>query len=214
MPHNMSMQSNMPMPELPSYTTPAPWDAPRTQENITFFHPSVPPLASLQTPQVPHCVQHARQLHRNHPPTLHQELHPSERPPIHVLKKDLNEHDVLSGRGGKTNTQPGNKKFRSLVQNYKLRYLEAKKKDKPKIAQQIVDFIRKKGGRYLQFREDIDQYIDIGNEKAREKTAQALREGSMKHKSSIPGATNTQHTSDSSSGGSSGPFESTESPNE
>lgn len=106
---------------------------------------------------------------------------------------ELREHDVLSGRGGATNSYRGNRAFRVLVKEYQDQYLKAKKRDKPAVASLIVETIRKRGGRFLrrdtsQFRRrpnrndgfdggSLIQWVDIGDERAREKTCQALREG-------------------------------------
>lgn len=83
-------------------------------------------------------------------------------------------------RGGATNSHSGNKKFRALVKDHQDRYLKAKKRDKPAVASIIVDMIREKGGRFLR-RYDTDptgqvRWCDIGDDRAREKTCQALRE--------------------------------------
>jgi len=86
-----------------------------------------------------------------------------------------------SGRGGATNSHSGNRVFRTLVKEYQEQYLKAKKRDKPAVASIIVEHIRKKGGRFLRRCDTNPQgkvlWIDIGDEKAREKTCQALREG-------------------------------------
>jgi len=59
--------------------------------------------------------------------------------------------------------------------------LKAKKRDKPAVADILIDLIRERGGRFLK-RADTKQnggvvWIDIGVERAREKACQALREG-------------------------------------
>ena len=87
---------------------------------------------------------------------------------------------VLCGRGGATNSHSGNRAFRSLVKDHQEKYLRAKKRDKPAVASLVVDLIRDKGGRFLR-RYDTDhtgqvRWVDIGDERAREKTCQALRE--------------------------------------
>lgn len=97
---------------------------------------------------------------------------------IHNIKKD----DVLSGRGGATNAHSGNRAFRSLVRSYQGQYLKAKKRDKPAVASIIVDKIRANGGRFLRRAGDTTPqgqvlWVDIGDDRAREKTCQALREG-------------------------------------
>lgn len=97
------------------------------------------------------------------------------------LVHDINPEDVLSGRGGATNSHSGNRAFRSLVKNHQNKYLRAKKRDKPKVASIIVESVRKKGGRFLRRYERPAPdgrvlWIEIGDERAREKTCQALRE--------------------------------------
>lgn len=68
-----------------------------------------------------------------------------------------------------------------MVKEYQNQYLKAKKRDKPAVASIVVDLIRKKGGRFLR-RWDTNAagqvlWVDIGDDRAREKTCQALREG-------------------------------------
>jgi hypothetical protein len=67
-----------------------------------------------------------------------------------------------------------------LVKEYQGQYLKAKKRDKPSVASIVVEVIRNKGGRFLRRCDTSPQgqvlWIDIGDEKAREKTCQALRE--------------------------------------
>lgn len=92
-----------------------------------------------------------------------------------VSDDDLNDKDILSGRGGGTNTHPGNKNFRQLVESYRSEYVLSKKAAKREIARRIVNTIRQDGGRFLK-REGVT-WREIGDQKAREKTSQALREG-------------------------------------
>jgi len=92
---------------------------------------------------------------------------------------ELNSHDVLLGRGGGTNTQVGNRRFRGLVTDFQPTYLMAKRKEKPLLARSIVLIIRKRGGRFVK-KDDNDKagrLYEVGDEKAEAKTSQALREG-------------------------------------
>ncbi|GFH50883.1 hypothetical protein CTEN210_07359 [Chaetoceros tenuissimus] len=93
--------------------------------------------------------------------------------------KDINENDVLCGRGGATNSHSGNRSYRKLVKKFKDKYLKAKKKQKPAVAAEVVDIIRKLDppGRFLKKDKDTGWYTDIGDARAKEKTSQALREG-------------------------------------
>lgn len=89
----------------------------------------------------------------------------------------ISDDDVLCGRGGETNHHPGNVKYRQLVKACQSCYMFAKRCDKPKISALIVQAIRMRGGRFLRRPGAGSPWIDVGNQKAREKTSQALREG-------------------------------------
>ena len=101
-------------------------------------------------------------------------------PPVEYISS-IKPSDVLSGRGGATNSHSGNRAFRSFVKQYQAQYLKAKKSDKPSVASIIVEKIREKRGRFLRRIENAPQgqvlWVDIGDDRAREKTCQALREG-------------------------------------
>lgn len=94
-----------------------------------------------------------------------------------------NRNDVLSGRGGRINSHPGNMYFRDLVHKYKFRYLanDTTKLDKRKIADMIVRTVRNLDppGRFLKEVPKTTYYLDIGDEKARKKAGQAMREKSQ-----------------------------------
>jgi len=87
------------------------------------------------------------------------------------------DNDVLSGRGGRINNHSGNIHFRKLVTEEKAKYISLNKKmDKKYIAIDIVDQLRKlePPGRFL--KKDGLHWYEIGDERARKKAAQALRE--------------------------------------
>lgn len=89
-------------------------------------------------------------------------------------------NDVMFGRGGGTNNHVGNIRFRQLVNDHKYRYLAASKVDKPKVAREVVAIWRKLSppGRFLtktKGSKDATWY-DVGDQKAREKASQCLRE--------------------------------------
>jgi hypothetical protein len=89
----------------------------------------------------------------------------------------INSHDVLCGRGGGTNSQIGNRRFRQLVQDFQPTYLLARRKEKPLLARTIVLIIRNRGGRFLKKDEETGELYEVGDIKAEAKTSQALREG-------------------------------------
>jgi hypothetical protein len=86
----------------------------------------------------------------------------------------VNDHDILLGRGGVTNSHRGNKHFRTLVRQHQRAYLAAPKLKKAAVAQIIVDEVYGQGGRFLT--EKQGKWVEVSKEKAREKTSQALRE--------------------------------------
>lgn len=88
----------------------------------------------------------------------------------------FNDADVLSGRGGGTNVHPGNRNFRDLINLHRRAYLKARKNDKPAISRAIVRSIRENNGRFLKKDEKSGLWFEIGDDAAREKTSQALRQ--------------------------------------
>ena len=88
----------------------------------------------------------------------------------------FNDNDVLSGRGGGTNVHPGNRHFRDLINLHRRAYLKARKNDKPSISRAIVRGIRENNGAFLRRDEKSGLWYEIGDDAAREKTSQALRQ--------------------------------------
>mmetsp|Transcript_21061 Transcript_21061/g.27141 ORF Transcript_21061/g.27141 Transcript_21061/m.27141 type:complete len:311 (-) Transcript_21061:233-1165(-) len=86
-------------------------------------------------------------------------------------------HDVLFGRGGGVNRHAGNVNFRKLVGQYEFDYrTTSRKHEKTEISAMIVSIVRSMDppGRFLKNSGGI--WRDVGDEKARNKTSQALRE--------------------------------------
>lgn len=102
---------------------------------------------------------------------------PPSKTPMCDSPADINSYDVLCGRGGGTNSQVGNRRFRKLVQDFQPTYLLARRKEKPLLARTIVLVIRKRGGRFLKKDEETGELFEVGDSKAEAKTSQALREG-------------------------------------
>lgn len=95
-----------------------------------------------------------------------------------ILKHDsaIREHDVLLGRGGATNNHKGNQHFRTIVAEHQREYLKSRKKEKIGIARRVVAIIQSNGGRFLK-RTPADEWVEVDDKRAQEKTSQALREG-------------------------------------
>lgn len=177
----------------------------------SFYHPGQPPSmenqghayaygpkpmdSSLETygdncPHfLPHCGVSGPMVAYTFAPGIH--IHPfyhrCPAPPTKPIQyiRGYNSMDVLCGRGGHTNNHQGNHSYREMVKCRKDRYLRAKKRDKPLVASEIVELVRKRGGRFLQRCNGTDLageglWVDIGDERAKEKACQALREGAPK----------------------------------
>lgn len=91
---------------------------------------------------------------------------------------DINENDVLKGRGGKVNKHVGNVQFRKLLAMYRPAYMSKaiKKIEKSNISSKIIQTIRNMDppGRFLV---EVDGgWFEIGDKEARRKTSQAIRE--------------------------------------
>jgi len=87
----------------------------------------------------------------------------------------LNDNDVLCGRGGGTNNQRGNIRFRDLVAAHMVQYRNASRKEKPLITQTVVKIVRERGGRFLK-RKGEELWFDIGDKAAVCKTGQTFRD--------------------------------------
>jgi len=93
------------------------------------------------------------------------------------MNLNINENDVLCGRGGTINSHSGNVKFRNLVMRHKAAYKEANTRyEKMSISDEIVMAIQTTTppGRFLKEVEGC--WVEIESEQARSKVSQALRE--------------------------------------
>ncbi|GKY94913.1 hypothetical protein MPSEU_000456200 [Mayamaea pseudoterrestris] len=105
-------------------------------------------------------------------------------------------NDVLCGRGGSINGHPGNEFYRALVEKRRRVYLTARfKREKRLIASSIVSEIRglNPSGRFLTRDTKSGRWRDIGDEKARDKTSQALRENAPTIRAEIETEINEHH---------------------
>ena len=97
-------------------------------------------------------------------------------PPSTEGIKFYSRNDVLCGRGGGTNVHPGNRRFRDLINANRRAYLKSRKNDKPNISRSIVRTVREMNGRFLKKDDKLGLWFEIGDDGAREKTSQALRQ--------------------------------------
>lgn len=87
-------------------------------------------------------------------------------------------NDILMGRGGKNNQHVGNEKFRGLARLQSERYRLASKKGKSTISRELVRQVRMMNppGRFLRKNIDSGELEDVGDDVAREKASQVLRD--------------------------------------
>jgi hypothetical protein len=172
-----------------------------------YYYPPLPPPPSMAAVYPP-------EPFRPPPTSLGAPAPKAPRPPPVVtivnprfetqeLIYDINDHDVLCGRGAPTSWHPGNQFFRLLVDKYQGQYLAAKRMDKPEIAMHVVALVQERGGRFLKRTKVVSSssssprrsshpssssspligsrghfaWQDIGEQRAYEKACQALREG-------------------------------------
>lgn len=98
------------------------------------------------------------------------------------------ENDILLGRGGNNNKHVGNEKFRSLARAVAKQYSISTKKEKSEISRNLVNQVRQLSvpGRFLK-RVGVNQvWFDIGDDAAREKASQVLRDAVAELTNEIP----------------------------
>ena len=83
--------------------------------------------------------------------------------------------DVLFGRGGYTNSHPGNIRFRAKALEFRPMYEQSTKEEKYQISQLLLESVMNEGARFLEKGKDDQWHQVIGNG-ARKKASQALRE--------------------------------------
>ena len=108
-------------------------------------------------------------------------------------------HDVLCGRGGGTNNHVGNSHWRMLVAANKQLYVTLPKRQKMLLSRSIVNAVRSQHppGRFLQKDSKTDEWYDVGDQRAQEKTSQALREGAPDIRSKLNDGQQDHSTEDS-----------------
>lgn len=92
--------------------------------------------------------------------------------------------DVLLGRGGSTNTHPGNIRYRQEVEKIRSWYSSCTtKSEKKEVSQLLIEYVNEYGGRFLVKDGSTQQWVLANPKTARKKTSQALRD-SQKWKTS------------------------------
>mmetsp|Transcript_30337 Transcript_30337/g.61868 ORF Transcript_30337/g.61868 Transcript_30337/m.61868 type:complete len:156 (-) Transcript_30337:49-516(-) len=88
--------------------------------------------------------------------------------------------DIICGRGTGYQHHLGNKKFQETIEEFKGLYQAATPTEKNKISLDILQKLRSlsPGGHFL--RREGQRWVDIGDNRAREKINQAMREAALK----------------------------------
>jgi hypothetical protein len=89
----------------------------------------------------------------------------------------LRDKDVVCGRGAPTMLHPGNQAYRSLIQKHETDYLWAKRSDKPVIAMQIMETLKRQDVRFVRKEGNSRGWLVLDENKIYEKVCQSLREG-------------------------------------
>jgi ABC-type ATPase with predicted acetyltransferase domain len=72
---------------------------------------------------------------------------------------------------------PGNQAYRSLIQKHETDYLWAKRSDKPVIAMQIMETLKRQDVRFVRKEGNSRGWLVLDENKIYEKVCQSLREG-------------------------------------
>jgi len=104
------------------------------------------------------------------------------------------ENDVLCGRGGGTNNNVGNIKYRHLVASNKVKYFQSRKKEKVNISKGIVAIVHRTEGRFLS-KAVRGGWTEIDTKKAVAKTSQALRENAPRLRAELAKTKNNNKAS-------------------
>jgi len=102
-----------------------------------------------------------------------------------VTDAEINCNDVLSGRGGIMVNHEGSIQFRKIITQHQTNYYDTKVRlERQYIAAKIVAIVRYMNppGRFLVKKKERGYWVEIGDEAAREKVRQALRDENRKMK--------------------------------
>jgi hypothetical protein len=123
--------------------------------------------------------QNIESLKENKKPTRKRFRQRKNYDPTNKIYVTPTHHDVLLGRGGRTNHHRGNNMYLEAKEEIQDRYMGASKDEKTVISQELVDIVHNWGGRFLKLDESsktADQWFEVPNIIARKKASQSLRE--------------------------------------
>mmetsp|Transcript_21451 Transcript_21451/g.35518 ORF Transcript_21451/g.35518 Transcript_21451/m.35518 type:complete len:261 (-) Transcript_21451:80-862(-) len=90
---------------------------------------------------------------------------------------EINNHDVMCGRGKGTLYNNGNRVFRQIIASFLDRFLSSKKRvDKQACIAEVIDVVRDSGGHFLKRDNSTLEWYDIGDKAAAAKIGHSLRD--------------------------------------
>jgi len=149
----------------------------RSDIAINDIYPAIPSPPQLSRQEGPQQECNNNKKNNSHQHKRNDINHDATNGREYVEKETVN--DILLGRGSKSNTHPGNIRYREYIEGQKHYYhsLQKKKLEKTKCTISVVQYIQEYGGRFLKFDDKVHQYYVLSDtKKIREKVAQALRE--------------------------------------
>ena len=149
------------------------YDAPVAEQDCYFLQPAAP--AGLPVPAHRYDVQREPCHEKKVVTVAHQPTAARSSP----IPGELQELDIVCGRGAPTNYHYGNQAFKDLVGEYQTGYICAKRCDKPQLAMKIMDIVKERGGRFVRREKTSGRsiWVEIDPKGAYEKVCQALRQG-------------------------------------
>lgn len=96
---------------------------------------------------------------------------------IYVKEHEINHSvDVIPGRGGKSNNNPGNQACSAICRELRDEHKEAEKKKKITITRQVIQYVESRGGRFLTKDPKTGSFYVMHQKMTEEKVCQKLRE--------------------------------------
>lgn len=176
--HHVTYHYGPPPPPLPPPPPPPP-----SYENTATFAASRFPYSTGQYSPADHSLatSYSPHYHRMTTPVTDFESPSAETPRSATPRSpgELQELDIVCGRGAPTNYHYGNQVFKQVIEQYQTAYLCAKRSDKPHLAMKIMDIIKDGGARFVKREKTAGHFswVEIDSKGAYEKVCQALRDG-------------------------------------
>jgi hypothetical protein len=138
-----------------------------------------PPTYTVPLAQSPTTASSTRQSTKNASSMKAKKTSKKKKKPKRVIDEGHicipTDDDILFGRGGYTNSHPGNIRFREKALEFRPVYERSSKEEKYNISQMLLEAVTSEGARFLEKGQDGEWHQVIGNG-ARKKASQALRE--------------------------------------